>query len=289
MQAQHITLDTGLKLWTVRMGAGEPVLIPNGVYFIEDLQQLAGNFTLIAYDPRNRGKSDRMPEGDIHIDVEDMEAVRQHLGIERLNLLGHSYMGLVVALYAMRYPEHMKTLIQIGPSQPFPSKQYPPELAWNDGVAAEVFGKLGQLQMQAAGMDPVELCTKASAILATMCVADAANAAKINWARCDCENERMVMKYFSEKLMPSIQKLEITPQMFAKVTCPVLTIHGRKDRNAPYGGGVDWANSLPNTKLLTVENAGHAPWLESPETVLTELKEWVGVHQRSSAAKSVDA
>jgi 2-hydroxy-6-oxonona-2,4-dienedioate hydrolase len=48
---------------------------------------------------------------------------------------------------------------------------------------------------------------------------------------------------------------------------PVLTIHGRKDRSAPYGGGQDWVSRLPDARLLTVENAGHAPWIEQPATV----------------------
>jgi pimeloyl-ACP methyl ester carboxylesterase len=38
---------------------------------------------------------------------------------------------------------------------------------------------------------------------------------------------------------------------------PVLTIHGTKDRNAPYGSGREWAFNLPNARLLTIKGGAH--------------------------------
>jgi pimeloyl-ACP methyl ester carboxylesterase len=45
-----------------------------------------------------------------------------------------------------------------------------------------------------------------------------------------------------------------------------------KDRNAPYGAGRDWAMQLPDARLVTVENAAHAPWIEAPELVFGSIK-----------------
>ena len=39
----------------------------------------------------------------------------------------------------------------------------------------------------------------------------------------------------------------------ARVRAPVLTIHGTWDRNAPYAGGREWALTLPDARLITVE------------------------------------
>jgi pimeloyl-ACP methyl ester carboxylesterase len=80
------------------------------------------------------------------------------------------------------------------------------------------------------------------------------------------------MKYWTEVIMPSIQNLRLTAEDFAKVKALVLTIHGTKDRSAPYGGGREWALSLPNVRLLTIENAAHAPWIEAPEEVFGALQ-----------------
>jgi pimeloyl-ACP methyl ester carboxylesterase len=58
----------------------------------------------------------------------------------------------------------------------------------------------------------------------------------------------------------------------AKVQGPVLTIHGTKDRSAPYGAGREWASVLPNARLLTIDNAAHAPWIEAPGKVLGPIE-----------------
>jgi pimeloyl-ACP methyl ester carboxylesterase len=79
------------------------------------------------------------------------------------------------------------------------------------------------------------------------------------------------MPYWSGAILPSIQALGLTAEGLAKVETPVLTIHGTKDRSAAYGGGQDWVLSLPNARLVTVENAGHAPWIEAPETVFEAI------------------
>jgi pimeloyl-ACP methyl ester carboxylesterase len=56
------------------------------------------------------------------------------------------------------------------------------------------------------------------------------------------------------------------------VKTPVLTIHGSKDRSAPYGGGREWALRLANARLLTVGQAAHAPWIEAPELTFGSIK-----------------
>jgi proline iminopeptidase len=275
-----VNIGSGLELWSRVIGQGEPVVVPNGDYFVADLEGLADEFALVTYDPRNRGRSQRLEAdgrfvGDIHTDVADLEQLRKRLGIERLNLLGHSYAGVLVALYAMEYPQHVQRIVQIGPPAPRALTQYGAHEMWDDGVAGQVFAGIGQIMREAAGKDPVEVCRSASAVLARLCVVDAADAGRLNWGRCDLPNERTFMKYWIENLQPSLQKLAITPEMFARVACPVLVIHGRKDRNAPWGAGRDWAKQLPNARLLTIENAAHAPWIEAPEVVLGAIRDFL--------------
>jgi pimeloyl-[acyl-carrier protein] methyl ester esterase len=69
--------------------------------------------------------------------------------------------------------------------------------------------------------------------------------------------------------------MSLKPTDVAMVTMPVLTIHGRKDRSAPYGGGQDWANLLPNGRLLTIEDGGHVPWIEAPTQVLSAIERFL--------------
>jgi pimeloyl-ACP methyl ester carboxylesterase len=261
-----------------RLGDGpHAVLIPNGIYLLDDFATLAQERTLIAFDPRNRGQSDQSHDGDklrgdVHLDVEDLEAVRQHLGIGKVDLIGHSYAGIVVALYTMRYPEHVNRVVQIGPVGPVGGKQYAPPLSFDDGVLASVFTRIGQLQKDhAPGSNPVELCRRMWSVLREIYVADPVNASRVNWDRCDLPNELAFMHYWNANVLPSIMKLHLT-EAASSVDAPVLTIHGRKDRSAPCGGGREWALVLPNARLISVDDAGHAPWIEAPEKVFQAIE-----------------
>jgi pimeloyl-ACP methyl ester carboxylesterase len=201
--------------------------------------------------------------------------VRRHLGLEHVDLIGHSYIGLVVALYAMRYPSHARRVVQIGPTQPEAGKKYPPELMCLDDVFAEVMTKIGALQQERATLAPIDFCRKFWEVLRPLYVADRANANRVLWDRCDLPNELSFMKYWMGVLQPSMQNLVLTSDMFAAVSAEVLTIHGRKDRSAPYGGGKDWAERLPQARLLTIDNGGHAPWIEAPDTVFEAIESFL--------------
>jgi proline iminopeptidase len=207
--------------------------------------------------------------------VDDLDAVRRHFGLERLALIGHSYMGLMVVLYAMKYPAHVDRIVQIGALGPFPSKQYPPELAHTDSTLRDVYAEIAKIQKEREALDPEERCRRVWSVLRRLYVTDPAHADKVRWGRCELPNERGFLKYWTESVLPSIHALSLTASDFARVTGPVLIIHGTKDRSAPYGGGLDWASVLPNARLLTVDGAGHAPWIEAPETFFEAIGQFI--------------
>jgi proline iminopeptidase len=277
-----ITLEDGVRLYFQKVGSGsKPVIIPNGIGFLDDFRghfQNSANWrTLIFYDVRNRGRSDEVSDPaklarGIQQDVDDLDAVCRHFALEQLDVIGHSYIGLMVALYAMKYAAHVGRVVQIGPAPPDAAKQYPAHLTGADAVFANVMSQITQMMKEPASGDPVEACKKFWSVLRVMYVVNPADAERINWGRCDLPNERNFRRYWTGHLMPSIQSLQLTAEEMAKATAPVLIVHGTKDRSAPYGGGRDWAMQLPNARLVTVENAAHAPWIEAPDLVFRSIK-----------------
>ena len=193
-----------------------------------------------------------------------------------MDVIGHSYMGLMVILYAMKSGAHANRIVQMGPMGPYPAKQYPAHLTDADDKLREVFGRLAQLQKERGSESQEEFCRKFWSVLRLIYVTDPADAERVNWGRCELPNERNFMKYWNEHIFPSLQSLNLVAEEVARVKTPVLTIHGRKDRSAPYGGGREWALLLANARLVTVEGAGHAPWIEAPETVFGALKTFLG-------------
>ncbi len=274
----YLTTEDGIRLHFQTLGNGpQPVAIPNGAILLDDFERLAHGRTLIAYDPRNRGRSDAVTcdqylAAGIHNDVDDLDAMRRHFGIDRLDVIGHSYMGLMAILYAMKFPGRVNRVVQIGAMPPDAGTEYPAHLKADDGILAGTLAKLAELRKEPRPADPVEFCRRFWAILRVIYVADPADADRIDWGRCDLPNELNFVKYWSESIFPSIQRLKLGAEELAAVTAPVLTIHGTKDRSAPYGGGRDWARMLPNARLLTVDDAGHAPWIEAPGKVFGAIE-----------------
>jgi pimeloyl-ACP methyl ester carboxylesterase len=143
----------------------------------------------------------------------------------------------------------------------------------------DVLSKLAALQKEPVS-DPQKRCEKFWSVLRPIYVADPANAEKIDWGRCELANERNFMKYFTEDILPSIQKLELTDEAVAKVKAPVLIIHGTHDRSSPYGAALDWLRMFPDSRLVPVENAAHAPWIEAPELVYGAIESFLTPAER---------
>ena len=274
----YVTTEDGVRLFFQKLGSGpNAVIIPNAVHMFDSFQHLADNHTLIFFDLRNRGGSDSVSDSakltrGIHQDVDDLEAIRRHFGIDRVDLIGHSYVGLLVILYAMKYPVQVNRLVQIGPAQANAGTQYPAHLTGADATLTEFISKLTQLRQERPSDDPKEAGRKFWALLRVLQVANPADADKIHWTPFDYPNELMFMKHWTENVLPSIQALQLTAQDVSMVKSPVLTIHGTRDRQAPYGGGREWAMMLPNARLITVENAAHVPWIEAPEKVFGSIE-----------------
>ena len=63
-------------------------------YVADDLESLAEHRTLLFYDQRGTGRSSLVSDAaalDAHRFGEDLEAVRRHVGLGQLTLLGHSW------------------------------------------------------------------------------------------------------------------------------------------------------------------------------------------------------
>ena len=110
----------GVMIYYEEFGKGEPLMIVHGGpgashdYFLPYLLPLARNNRLIFIDERGSGKSERLEDVKkytVETMVEDVEAVRKALGLGKMNLLGHSYGGVLVQAYALKYQENLSHLI----------------------------------------------------------------------------------------------------------------------------------------------------------------------------------
>jgi proline iminopeptidase len=110
----------GIMIYYEAFGKGEPLLIVHGGpgashdYFLPYLLPLARTNRLIFIDERGSGRSGKIEKtSDYTVEnmVEDVEAVRKELKLGRINLLGHSYGGVLAQAYAFKYQENLSHLI----------------------------------------------------------------------------------------------------------------------------------------------------------------------------------
>lgn len=138
----------GVLIFYEEFGKGAPLVILHGGpgashdYFLPYLIPLARHNRLIFVDERGSGKSEKLdnPSGyTVENMVEDVEDVRKSLHLGKINLLGHSYGGVLAQAYALKYQKNLTHLILCST---FPSaremnevfgkmkEKMPPELKW---------------------------------------------------------------------------------------------------------------------------------------------------------------
>jgi pimeloyl-ACP methyl ester carboxylesterase len=278
-----IATPDGAKLHFQRIGDSPiVVIVPLGFLLYEDFKQLAEVATIIAYDPRNRGRSSPVTDAKtltIQQDVKDLETVRAHFNVDKFVPLGFSYLGRMVAMYAADHPDRVTRIVQLGPVPPKFGTEYPKELAngFSDVAApeADVRKREQEHDNPSPALSQRDVCLIDEAVFRYVLVGNGANARRVR-SSCDIENEWPAhLDAHFQHLIGSIQKTNFTAADMAKVTVPVLTIHGTKDRNAPYGSGREWARSLPDARLLTIPGAAHASWADDPAKVFAAIRAFV--------------
>jgi pimeloyl-ACP methyl ester carboxylesterase len=275
---QVVITDDGVRLSVRTKGNGDRcVIVPNAIYMEDAFDPIVAGRTLVFFDLRNRGRSERVTDPEKLVrgvlrDVDDLEAVRRHYNLEVVDVIAHSYPAYVAMLYAMRFPARVRRAVQISTMQPDLAVQYPPHLSYADAVTRDVFAALGRLQAAPPSVDPVEQCREAWRILRPLYVSNPHAADKLaSWGYCELENERGMLRHFNEYVLPSIKALRLTADDYANASMPALVMHGKKDRSAPFGGGREWAMRLRNARFLGFEDVGHVPWVEAPEQCYSAL------------------
>ncbi|MEV7192100.1 alpha/beta hydrolase [Streptomyces sp. NPDC093510] len=260
----------GTELAYHEKGDGEPLLcVPGGpmrasAYF-GDLGGLTAHRRLILLDLRGTGDSATPDDPatyrcDRHVD--DVEALREHLGLEHVDLLGHSASGNIATLYAARHPKRIRRLVLVAPAthslgltvtdqdhrdaaalradEPwYPAAQAAlKELAAGRG-SAEVWDALAPLAY--GRWDAIAQAHRAAS--ATEKNAEAAAA------------------FYGEGAFDP----PATRAALADLAAPVLVLAGEWDGGPNPARAEEFAGFFPHGVRQVQPRGGHFPWLDDPE------------------------
>ncbi len=261
----YVTVN-GISIYYEEKGAGEPLILINGLAFPMDLwfaqiEELSRDFRVIALDNRGIGRSDKPDEEySIALMASDTVGLLKALGIEKAHIAGLSMGGFIAQEIALTWPSMVDKLVLIA-----------------TGLGGEKVLALGKpfwekVASAIAGKTPDQIYRIDLTLMAAPGFA---------------EKHPDVIEKSAALRLKNIQPLEaFLRQMGAcnafdnngrahKMMQPTLIILGKDDPIFPIQLAEDFHKALPGARMIIYENCGHAVHLEKPGELARDIREFL--------------
>jgi pimeloyl-ACP methyl ester carboxylesterase len=280
----HVEADDGTRLALHLHGelddAGPLLCLPGGPMlnsaYLDDLGGLAEQRAFARIDLRGTGASGVPTDpASYRCDrqVADVEAVRRGLGLERLDLLGHSAGANLAYRYAERHPERVGRLLLVTPS--------------TRAVGIEVDDEARTAMARRRSGEP--WYAEAAAALERVQAgsgdeADWRAISALMYGRWDDE-ARAYEAWMDERRLegPAMAwgadgafEPEATRRALAALDVPVLVLAGGCDTGNPTPVMAEVAALFPRGELVVQDGAGHFPWFDDPAGFVALVAPFVG-------------
>ncbi len=270
-------------------GSGPPlVCIPGGpgqaVEYLGDLGGLSGHRTLILLDNRGTGAS-QAPQDPLtyRVDrlVQDVEALRGHLGLDRLDLFGHSASGGICLLYAAEHPHRIDHLVLVGPSLRVVG--IPSDLGVDEVLALRAHepwyaGVIAALHAEATSPQDLE---RYRWLAAPLLYRQWNAAAQAQAAAEPAQFAQPATDGFYAGFDPD----PTLPERLAALAAPVLLVAGEYDIWPTPTAVRKLAALLDNADLALLPRTGHFPWVDNPASFAPIVGEFLARAQSEPTPK----
>ena len=250
-------------------GTDTIVVVHGGVtfgsaYLVPDLTPLAAHHTLLFFDQAGAGYSTVSKDTaryNLKRAVDDLEIIRQHFRLQKLNLLAHSAGALLAGQYAIAYPSRVKSMILVAPipATAAQMKDFRPDKKHDSNSLLLL--KQNQKKFREAPVDSIKGCWDYYSLWARGFVPSYADARKMWGNICNCDPANLLSP-FSDYAFKSLGNWDITTQL-AGVKARSLILVGDKDAIS-FSSFELWNKSLPNSVLINFKGAGHMPHVDFP-------------------------
>jgi proline iminopeptidase len=238
------------------------------------LSPLAERMQLVYFDHRGQGRSGRGDPQRYTLDenVEDMEALRRHLGLGPIVSIGTSYGGMVAQAHAARYPDAVSHLVLVvtaahsgflARARAIVEERGTPEQCrvceplWGDGFTDEA-----QLRAYYAVMGPLYSRRYDPASGGTASQRTLYNVEALNVA-----------------IRGTFRTFDLRPEL-PRITAPTLVIAGRHDWICPPEFSEEIARLIPGAELRIFAESSHSIRADEPQALLDAIKGFVVYKQR---------
>lgn len=232
-----------------------------------ELQDVA---QLVFIDHRGCGRSKKSKQKDYSLEnnIEDVEALRKHLGLEKICILGTSYGGIVAQGYATRYPQHLDKLILVVTAPSHRAFDESKRILQERGTKAQIqiaehlwngsFKNTKHLEKYFKIMEPLySLKSKKK-------------------KKASFHNSHTVWSHeaLNEGFGNFLRKYDFVPHL-KKITCPTLVLAGKHDWICPPNQSKIIAEHIPNATLKIFNNSSHAVSVDAHKGYIKEIKQFL--------------
>jgi proline iminopeptidase len=264
----------GSELFYTQVGSGRACLAMHGGLGLDHtwlhpwLDPLGDLLQLVYYDHRGNGRSRCADPESITVEslCADADALRAHLGCERIAVIGHSYGSLIAMRYALDYPQRVSELILLGAS---------PHIN---------FAQIG-LIAQRRGASTEQLSALSS--LATCTDEEFGRAAQVLLPLYLHKHTEEEFQRFASRTRWSVAAfrrgaelaagLDLTPRL-GQIGVPTLIVAGDDDFITPLEKSEILHREIPNSELYIIPRSGHMPYFEQPEPFQWVVRSWLLKH-----------
>lgn len=264
-------------------GDGEPLIcVPGGPgragEYLGNLGGLDADRQLIILDNRGTGDSavpndpgtyrcDRLPQ--------DIEALRQHLGLETVDLLGHDAGAQVAVLYTVAYPERVSRLVLVAGGQRTVGVAI--DGAYLSTCQARAMANNGYVPAFKALLSwrdakTYDEGTPFRKAATPFLYGPWTEAAKQHFAAEDAQFSRAANFGYGNGVALNTVAIRLA---LSKFTVPVMVFVGELDPGPTVAEATSVGKCFPNYRLVVQPGAGHFPWVDDPEFFATSVSQFL--------------
>jgi 3-oxoadipate enol-lactonase len=246
-----IAENKGVRISWQEQGGGTPVVLIMGHLYSSAmwypiLPALAAEHRVVSFDNRGTGGSDATRKATIGDLVDDTLAVMDAAGIQRAHIFGVSMGGGIALELAIRHPERVTSLL-LGCTCILTADK--PRMPAIMRVLYYLPMSLLRVLLRRRGEKGYGSAAAPDAVARDM----------------EALSKEKYVAYGVAAQSAAIANYTNTKEAVAKLHMPALVLHGDEDVVVPYAWGVELAETLPDSRFVKIEGAGHNFFVAAPE------------------------
>jgi proline iminopeptidase len=282
----------GIQLYYKMFGSGRPILVLHGGpgsshnYLSPYLSDLADSYRVILFDQRGCGKSERLSDKKQYtIDnmVQDLEGLRNALNLKKINLMGHSWGGILAIAYTLKYQQNILHLILVGASASMMEMDDAIKKI-RDKAPSEIIDMIKNegpkvKDILFRGKTPQE---RYVSLMRSLLSQPLYNPSHLHLFEQSTQSVRNLSWEVRREMMGggaiwlpidgNLKNIDFRKRL-AEIHVPTLVIGGRHDISLDHSETIH--RGILSSKLIIFEDSGHSPFIEEREKFMVAVKDFL--------------